>query len=468
MIAAVARRNRFEAMSGLPSRRGKCRRFRMFRQVGNRLRAIGDRAARSGRASGSRLLFAMLGLLVLLLLFWAISNFSQEGGTRDIIIAESDVLRTLSAANESGLSAESAQRGYVLTRDPAYLEPYRAASARWPRLLRDVRATDPLLDAGRTDLLDRMERLQRAKMRELDRTIALFERGDEEGALAQVRDNLGRTLMQDYLATTDEYRRLVADSIAEDRLILDLAETQPYRLLVALFGFIFALLILGYVLERRRALAEFRLRRNKEVTAAHEQTALLARELNHRVNNLFSVILAILSLAARRHRDVDTLVADLRERIQALSRAHSVTQGRADVATVSMVELIRTSLEPYFDAQSDRVRLDAADIELSARNITPLGLILHELATNAVKYGAIGNPRGRLVITVEKIEKGGTPNALICWTEHGERPDLSEKGFGSTMMQAAARQMDGDVEVEALHDGIEARLTFPLSRDGSQ
>lgn len=433
--------------------------------INDRMKRLVHLVWRPERASTSIVIFGLLAIMLTALVYLTTSSYLRQDNVSDTLMQRSETLRTLRAATESAINAETGQRGYLLTGDTAYLAPFRQAEQEWPSLLDRLQDRDTSSGEDRDDILSVLKKLQEAKLAEMNRTIDLYDSGDLEAAIEMVRSNRGKLLMDDYRLMSGRYEAELSKTLAEDQLVLDLGRGRPFILLGALFLAIMIMLIIGYVLERRRATAENRLEQARELSEAHERTALLARELNHRVNNLFSIVLAIVSLAARRHDDKDRMITDIRERIHALSRAHSVARdGPEGVIVLPLDKLLKTVLQPYLDQQGNRVILSDARIQLPTRAITPLGLILHELATNAAKYGALSTENGTLEVTAEmkkSDDEEGTRCVHLCWSEHGAEVELGHEGFGTTMMHAAAKQLHGKIMIDPRKDGMRVELNFP-------
>ena len=150
-----------------------------------------------------------------------------------------------------------------------------------------------------------------------------------------------------------------------------------------------------------------------EEERAQAQGELMLREMNHRVKNLFAVIGAMVGLAARSHATVGGLEADLRARIGALGRAHDITQNARGRDHVPLADLVRGVLEPY--GADAAIEIDGPPVALPTRMVTPIGLILHEWASNASKFGGLSSGEGRLHVawTVEP----GDPRAVEHFME---------------------------------------------------
>ncbi len=202
--------------------------------------------------------------------------------------------------------------------------------------------------------------------------------------------------------------------------------------------------------------------------AFEEAQQLLTRELNHRVKNLFAIANGMVSMTARTAKDPKEMATALRGRLSALSRAHELVQPAAVIhgsgADVDLSRLCEAVLEPYRQSGTDRVRIEGPDVRVGSTTTTSLALVLHELATNAAKYGSLSNPEGHLSIqwTIhhEMVD--------LLWTERGG-PAVEGapgfQGFGTQLSQRSiAGQLGGTLEQEWLSEGLRVHMTLPLSR----
>jgi two-component sensor histidine kinase len=159
-------------------------------------------------------------------------------------------------------------------------------------------------------------------------------------------------------------------------------------------------------------------------------------------------------------------VNDIRARIHALSLAHAASQGAQAGARVALGPVIAKTMEPYADEDGRRVRVNGPEVELPVRMVTPIGLIVHELATNAIKYGALSVEDGAVDISWEIAPDGEAgPQLALSWIERGGPPVAGTAGgggFGSQMTQLAASQLGGAIEREWPTTGAVARVRFPL------
>jgi PAS domain S-box-containing protein len=196
---------------------------------------------------------------------------------------------------------------------------------------------------------------------------------------------------------------------------------------------------------------------------AEELQRLLIDELNHRVKNTLATIQAIASQSLGRARSPEEFVASFSGRVQALSRAHDMlTETRMQGAQIS--DLVR---EHVLLGDTDRrVSASGPTLVLDAQSALHLALVLHELATNARKYGALSTPHGRLSLTWS-VRRNGTPTLVLDWKESGG-PRVSvpkERGFGSTLIERTLSGHGGDVTVRFEPGGVASHIVMPLPQD---
>jgi len=186
---------------------------------------------------------------------------------------------------------------------------------------------------------------------------------------------------------------------------------------------------------------------------------LLVREMHHRIKNLLSIVQGLVSVGRRRADDVDDFADDLSNRITALGAAQQLVLGPSgeEQPGAGLSEVIGAVLEPYRD--DDQVTVTQCDAPVGARASTSLALLLHELATNAVKYGALASPEGRLMVDIAATDTTIT----ISWRERGGSEDNGDQGFGTELMRAALRGLGGTIE-QAWRDS-ERVVTIYLARD---
>ena len=203
--------------------------------------------------------------------------------------------------------------------------------------------------------------------------------------------------------------------------------------------------------------------------ALEEAQKLLTRELNHRVKNLFAIANGMVSMTARTAKDPKDMATALRGRLSALSRAHELVQPVSATDTgsghdVEFARLIEAVLEPYRQSSQNRIVIEGPSVAVGSNTTTSLALVLHELATNAAKYGCLSCAEGEL--TIRWTLEGEDVDLL--WTESGgptiDSPPTFE-GFGSQLSQRSiAGQLGGTLEREWRPEGLRVHMILPLSR----
>ena len=140
----------------------------------------------------------------------------------------------------------------------------------------------------------------------------------------------------------------------------------------------------------------------------------------------------------------------------------------ANWGTVSLRPLIETALEPYLSEDKANVLLDGPEIRMTANGATTLGMILHELVTNASKYGALSVAGGRVEISWGPVtlKPADEPVVQLKWVENGGPPveTASPAGFGTNFITRSAEyEMTGKADLELAPDGVRCTITFPAS-----
>jgi PAS domain S-box-containing protein len=211
-----------------------------------------------------------------------------------------------------------------------------------------------------------------------------------------------------------------------------------------------------------------------ERKVAQEQQGLLVRELNHRIKNLFAIADGMVALSARSASTPKEYASNIRGRLNALAVAHDFIlpsiSGEADILAepTRLDVLSRKILSPYLEATSDnsagRLILDGPSVPLGTRAVTTFALVLHELATNAAKYGALSVEDGRV-----RIAWRCPDNVLkLTWEESGG-PALSgppkSEGFGTVITNHSIReQFGGTLSHTWDSKGLAVDITVPMER----
>lgn len=218
-------------------------------------------------------------------------------------------------------------------------------------------------------------------------------------------------------------------------------------------------------LERTRArLEEEVAERTRELTEANERLSLVTRETVHRSKNLLTVVQSIARQTADVAETKDDLLSALSGRMSSLARALSNVMDSGS-SGADLGEVISTQLEHYRDSYPGRVAIRGPSLALRAEAAQQIGLAMHELATNAVKHGALSVEGGRVEVSWRR-EDG---DIVLGWTEHGGPPGAAEalaggkrRGFGSVLLgRAVPMQLRGQVSSEFTEDGYRYILRVP-------
>lgn len=364
-----------------------------------------------------------------------------------------------------GVDAETGSRGYILTENKVFLEPFARAYRIWLSDIDELQAKfEKAGDAESAVAVGQIHRLAEKKLLFTNDVVTLTAQGQRDQAIREIKTTYGKLVLdniRDIVQRLEaEQERKLADTTARANDI----QFGVAAILVTFLLLVVALAYFSFVQERRASRVALLDQQATLLRQSKEQADLVAQELNHRVKNLFAVILSLITLSARGSTDVPETVEKIRKRIHALSLAHSVSQGAAGINSVQLNELLAATLAPYRNAGNVVIR-EGVDISLPVATMTPLGLVIHELATNALKYGALSNSNGSLTIYWEKTGNAQSPEVLIVWREagcDGSKPQGSN-GFGSTMIAASTQQLKGHFAQQWLDDGMEVRLQFPIA-----
>jgi two-component sensor histidine kinase len=215
-------------------------------------------------------------------------------------------------------------------------------------------------------------------------------------------------------------------------------------------------------------------RRQREVEAhlqerqrMHERQALLIRELHHRVKNTLATVQALVGATARSAQSVDEFYQSFGARIVALAQTHTLlTDDYWQVASVG--DILAAELGPYRTDAEDRVVLDGPHVQVHGDLAVPLGMAIHELSTNAAKYGSLSVPEGKLRVKWDCVEQEGARKLQLEWMESGGPPVNPPRrgGFGSTLIRRVlATQCHAEVEYVFETTGVRFRFEAPLAQE---
>jgi PAS domain S-box-containing protein len=197
---------------------------------------------------------------------------------------------------------------------------------------------------------------------------------------------------------------------------------------------------------------------------AEERQQLLVNELNHRVKNTLATVQSIASQTLRNAATPEDAQDAIESRLIALSRAHDVLT-RENWEGASLYEVVAQALEPYSDRAEDRLHLSGAHVRLAPRTALALAMAVQELATNAVKYGALSNPEGSIAISW-RVAPGAPAMLHLRWEESGGPPvePPARRGFGSRLIERSlAHELEGSVRIDFARTGVVCTVDAPLA-----
>lgn len=417
---------------------------------------------RKGPHLGTLLLLALVATALLggVVLMW--QTISAERAQRAQASRTNAVLLALRDVSRTATNGETGQRGYFITLDQRYLTPYLVAREQYKPVLARLRMLmGEQISPRQRELLDEIDRTSDAKFAEMNDTVEEMRSGSLLEARRRILTDEGQDVMERLRRSIGELEQLEIASFNHARDEASASEARILPTLLVLVVFIVLALGLGLTQVIRTSEAEARAANAADLALARDRADLLARELNHRVKNLFAVVLAIVKMTGRGQPEAKATVDKISERIHALLMAHEVTQGTSARASANLADLVAIALKPYRSAENG-CSIGGPEVLLPERAVVPLGLVLHELTTNAVKYGAWGAAGGHL--DVRWFAAGD--RLRLDWEEtHPAQPlpEPGRTGFGSTLIEGSARQLGGSINREFHAGGLRVRIEFPLA-----
>ncbi len=203
----------------------------------------------------------------------------------------------------------------------------------------------------------------------------------------------------------------------------------------------------------------------EERRRSEERQRLMTRELDHRVKNNMAAVLSIVDHTVRNSESLEQFTEAFSGRIMAMARLHNVlTQSRWSGADLG--SLVKQIVEPYTIGHEGRVVVRGEPLTLSSKAVPSVAMALHELATNAAKYGALSAPDGKVDIQwARERGPGGEDQVRMVWTEGGGPPveEPTRRGFGRDLIEVAVPfEVAGRANLEFARDGVRCVLVIPL------
>jgi two-component sensor histidine kinase/PAS domain-containing protein len=203
---------------------------------------------------------------------------------------------------------------------------------------------------------------------------------------------------------------------------------------------------------------------------SEEQQTVMVAELNHRVKNILAIVQSVAAQTMRSSRSMENFADAFAGRLKALAVAHDILTETRWIG-IGLNELLVTVLAPYRSAEGQRVRISGPAVLLPARLVVPLSMVLHELSTNAGKYGALSGPNGGVDIGW-RVSESPEQSVELTWEEHGgpkvQRPrpaaeEGSVSGFGTALIdRVVAYDLQGSVSIDFEPAGVRCTIAFPV------
>lgn len=208
---------------------------------------------------------------------------------------------------------------------------------------------------------------------------------------------------------------------------------------------------------------------NEDVTErrrAEERQKRLIDELNHRVKNTLAEIQSLASLSLSTAESPEAFRREFQGRLLALSRTHNLLNLSAWGAT-SLRAVLESAVDPAASGVADRIDMRGDDLPLTPNAAVFLGMVFHELAGNAVRFGALSAPGGRVAVTWAAAFVSGRRVLSLEWAEHGGPvlPPPARRGFGRQLLErGVAHQLGGTTMLDFRPEGLSCRFELPLDR----
>jgi PAS domain S-box-containing protein len=195
---------------------------------------------------------------------------------------------------------------------------------------------------------------------------------------------------------------------------------------------------------------------------AEAREKLLMAELDHRVKNMLSRVDMVATSSRNGSSSIDEYTQSMKGRIQSMAAAHDLLSQKGWNA-VGLEALVRSQLAPYMAAAD--IAVCGTELMLTPAATQAMGMVLHELVTNAVKYGALSLPTGRVTVSWDRKPNGHTANLVFAWREFGGPPIAvkAKSGYGTQLIRGLVpHELGGTVDLEFATEGVSCRIEFPL------
>src|ERR1700687_1522321 len=207
-----------------------------------------------------------------------------------------------------------------------------------------------------------------------------------------------------------------------------------------------------------------------ELKRAEEKQKLLLDELNHRVKNMLATVQSVAMQTRRNATDLEGFTKAFDGRLMALNRAHELLTREIGIG-VLLEDLCRQTIKPYELDGGEKLFFEGPTIRVGSEVAVTLAMALHELTTNAAKYGALSVPDGRIRVSCRVEQDPSTNEGLMFldWSEHGgpEVPAPARRGFGTQLIERGlSGQLGGTASLQFETGGLRCHIVSPLPQAG--
>jgi two-component sensor histidine kinase len=198
---------------------------------------------------------------------------------------------------------------------------------------------------------------------------------------------------------------------------------------------------------------------------AEEHQELLIAELDHRVKNVLAEVAAVVTSTRQASRSIDDFVRSLNGRLQSMASAHTLLS-KSGWQSVGLEALVRNQLAPY--ATGANITMSGPDVLLASAETQAVARVLHELATNAAKYGALSVPEGRVSLNWHRQRTGNATNLIVFWRELGGPPVPAnvQPNYGTNLIRnLIPHELGGVVDLVFAREGVTCRIEIPIRQE---
>jgi len=203
---------------------------------------------------------------------------------------------------------------------------------------------------------------------------------------------------------------------------------------------------------------------------AEEQHHMMVRELHHRVKNTLATVQAIMGSTARSCDTIEDFKNALIGRIGSLAKTHLLLSDEARTE-IAFEQILRNELDAFDDGSGDRVRYSGPPVEIGSKLAVSIGMAIHELTTNAAKYGSLSVYGGKVDIAWSLTIEATRRTLQFVWVESGGplvKPPTRE-GFGTRLLNfVLPGQIRAESEIDYRPEGVRVHISLPLPTEGSK